>query len=98
RFSRDWSSDVCSSDLGRSLSEARGSARVHLHVVLADLLLADVEAQRVGEAEVVPLGGGLARARAAGAVRPEPEERGVVEGAGREIGRASWRERGQGEV
>src|SRR5690606_40899040 len=52
RFSRDWSSDVCSSDLQQLFSEAQrtfssGCVRVEGALTLVDLLLSKGEHERV---------------------------------------------------
>src|SRR5690606_41006266 len=97
RFSRDWSSDVCSSDLGQTL----GRAALALAVVTALLSLTPLAATwrrwrlRRGrgpaeqvEGEWAVLVTGLAD------LGIEPPRAATPRG---KIGRAAWRERGVGE-
>src|SRR5207302_5111653 len=81
RFSRDWSSDVCSSDLGLAGFEGRASVRTWLyHVATSRCLDALRSASRRP----------LMSAPPPGLDPPEPTR------LGEEIGRASCRERAGG--
>src|SRR5690606_40915326 len=83
RFSRDWSSDVCSSDLGALADRAWQAADAEVGPAPRQLLL-----PRAGKQWTWP-----ARPSAI-----EPGRRDQCRPAGRpaaEIGRAAWRERGE---
>src|SRR5690606_41201171 len=88
RFSRDWSSDVCSSDL--ALPAARGAG-------------GDGFGRVVGVGLVAAGLGGPGRLQRGGLGRGDGVAAGVLDGPdegplGGEIGRASCRERGEGAV
>src|SRR5207249_9347459 len=90
---RDWSSDVCSSDLGRAIALAPGRMDFRLRDADVAMLRGAVDAARslLGElsalaADPVTAEGAKRRLRAIdAAARARPPE---------QIGRASWRERG----
>src|SRR5690606_40974351 len=84
RFSRDWSSDVCSSDLGGGHGGGRPSA-----VRARQVLLDDPGDQRVGLVQLPAVDGG-GEARLAFAARLRQHLAAVI---AHEIGRASCRER-----
>src|SRR5690606_40144893 len=90
RFSRDWSSDVCSSDL-----ELR-HAHPELDFGMLQIRRAEAAADEAARVELVPACVtplGRHRLRADGYA---PAHAHVAElGRSREIGRASWRERGE---
>src|SRR5690606_40430498 len=86
RFSRDWSSDVCSSDLGGAPEEASDTAPVETESVVID-----------GSAVVIDPTGGDAQAVADALSAPAEENAAAADEATPEetqIGRAACRERG----
>src|SRR5690606_40826888 len=83
RFSRDWSSDVCSSDLRRVGERARGVRQEALRVRRE----AAQQERRGDDDEGAHRGAGRSVGRYGSARRGR--------GEGGEIGRASWRERGR---
>src|SRR5690606_40579029 len=96
RFSRDWSSDVCSSDLAGQLHRALERLDADRHRAHGRVL-GELGLHAGGDGGVVDVlaDGGLVAGDGA-ADGGEGEQAGQGEGGGGEIGRASWRERGEG--
>src|SRR5690606_40532187 len=57
RFSRDWSPDVCSSDLGADDPGAEPPGRL-VHMLMDPVLVQELDVQHLGEAVAQIVGGG----------------------------------------
>src|SRR5690606_41146290 len=93
RFSRDWSSDVCSSDLQRLVSVLARSALLGERLAAHPLLLDELLDVRVSGN--LPGRDALIAACDAALAQEDPEAALLALNETRQIGRASCRERGQ---